>query len=90
MLRYSEPVYRRLLDFPGAPNRLLASDYVKAAHDAGFELAVVIPAEVADASYIDGVRDGLANHFRARSDQDLGALDFAFVARAPRASGRGS
>jgi SAM-dependent methyltransferase len=73
--RYSERLYRALLHFPGAPNRLLANDYVLAADRAGFDVDVV-PGRVADSTYLRHVR--LAPQFANR--QDLNLLSFTLVA----------
>ena len=74
--RYSDSVYRRLLSFPGAPNRLLAEDYVRAAHAAGFQ-ARFVPGQEASAAYVAATRSGLARRFRPRAD--VTALSFTLL-----------
>jgi SAM-dependent methyltransferase len=74
--RYSDSVYRTLLDFPGAPNRLLAGDYLDAATSAGFR-AEIVPGKEAPGSYLAVTRPGLAPRFRPRDD--LSALSFTLI-----------
>ncbi|HEX5043588.1 MAG TPA: methyltransferase domain-containing protein [Candidatus Polarisedimenticolaceae bacterium] len=74
--RYSDTVYRTLLDFPGAPNRLLAGDYVDAARSAGFR-AEVVPGQEASSAYLAATCPGLARRFRAR--HDLSLLSFTLI-----------
>lgn len=77
ILRYSDPVYDRLLSFPGSPNRLRADDYKEAATVAGWADARIIPGRSADPHYIRKVQPRLAKQFRAR--EDLGMLNFTLV-----------
>jgi cyclopropane fatty-acyl-phospholipid synthase-like methyltransferase len=79
ILRYGETVYRRLLWFPGAPNRLLADDYERAATNAGFEITGVLPRRVAHPDYLAKVQPALATSFR---DRDCSILSFTLVATA--------
>ena len=72
--RYGEQLYHSVLHFPGAPNRLLANDYVLAANNAGF--IRVVPGTLAGVAYLDDVR--LAPQFTNR--QDLRLLSFTLVA----------
>jgi hypothetical protein len=73
ILRYRDTVYR-LLDFPGAPNRLRASDYVRAAESAGFR-ARAVPGRLADPAYLEGLRLP-----RRYDPEDLRLLTFTLVA----------
>jgi SAM-dependent methyltransferase len=75
-LRYPTAVYDHLLEFPGAPNRWLAEDYVAAAAAAGWD-ARIVPAETADPGYLRGIC--LARPFRSRSD--LSNLVFLLACR---------
>lgn len=74
--RYPDGLYRALLDFPGAPNRLLAGDYVDAAKAAGFR-AEVVPGKEARRAYVAATRPGLAPRFRRR--EDVSALSFTLL-----------
>ena len=76
VLRYPAPLYDRVLRFPGAPNRLLAGDYVRAAHSAGWSAAVQGDL-LADEGYLSGAR--LARPFRS-AGSDLRLLTFTLVA----------
>jgi hypothetical protein len=78
ILRYPGWLYRLVLSFPGAPNRLLASDYVADAKAAGIELSVVDGSEI-DADALHHVRPFLARPFRDRADDDLRRLTFTLV-----------
>lgn len=81
ILRYPNAVYTRMLRFPGAPNRLLAGDYVRAAEAGGWSGARVCGALCADENYLSRAR--LARRFRS-AGQDLRFLTFTLVAsRAP-------
>jgi hypothetical protein len=73
ILRYRDGVYR-LLSFPGAPNRLRASDYVSAAEAAGFA-AEIVPGRVADDSYVASIQLP-----RRYSLDDLRLLTFTLTA----------
>jgi Methyltransferase domain len=77
ILRYPEAVYARMLRFPGAPNRLLAGDYVSAAESAGWSEARVRGALCADENYLSRIR--LARRFRS-AGPDLRFLTFTLVA----------
>lgn len=77
ILRYPTPLYDHLLRFPGAPNRLLASDYARAAESAGWPVVSVRPGMRADPGYLARVR--LARSFRA-AGPDLGLLTFTVIA----------
>jgi SAM-dependent methyltransferase len=75
ILRYSDSVYRRFLDFPGAPNRLRASDYQRFALQAGWSGDIVVGRRTR-AGYVSRTR--LARRFK-RYD-DLEVLTFTLVA----------
>lgn len=77
ILRYPNGVYARMLRFPGAPNRLLAGDYVRAAASAGWSGAVARGAICADENYLSRAR--LARRFRS-AGPDLRFLTFTLVA----------
>ena len=70
ILRYPNWMYERFMTYPGAPNRLLLSDYLAAARGADLNLSVVT-ADLADARYIRRVRPGLNGAFRERGDDLL-------------------
>jgi SAM-dependent methyltransferase len=76
ILRYSDRTYARLLDFPGAPNRLRAEDYVEAARAAGWGEATIVPDRRADAGYL--ARTRVARRFRRSAMLEL--LTFTVVA----------
>ncbi len=80
ILRYDERIYRRLLSFPGAPNRMRAEQYVAAASGGGFQVAPIVPGRVAEPHYLDDVLQRLASPFRNRSDLSL--LNFTLLATA--------
>lgn len=75
ILRYQDSVYRKLLDFPGAPNRLRASDYERAAVHAGWSGEIVVGRRAPD-GYVAQTR--LAHRFRSYDDLDV--LTFTLVA----------
>lgn len=77
ILRYPPAVYDTLLRFPGAPNRLLAGDYVGAASSSGWSAATVRGDVRADEEYL--ARTRLARPFRT-ADSDLRLLTFTLVA----------
>lgn len=83
ILRYSQGVYERLLSFPGAPNRLRASDYVTAARAAGWT-ASVVAGNTADPRYLTRTRPRLAPPWRSRPPEDLALLSFTLRAEIPR------
>jgi hypothetical protein len=80
ILRYPGAVYDRLLRFPGAPNRLLAGDYVRAAQSAGWTSVSVHGDLLADEDYLSRAR--LARAFRS-AGPDLRCLTFTLVASRP-------
>ena len=80
ILRYSERIYRRLLSFPGAPNRLGARDYLSAAAGAGWKRAEIIPVLRADPNYLDSLMSDVAERYRDRDD--LALLTFTLVCQA--------
>ena len=80
ILRYSDKVYRRLLAFPGAPNRLGARDYLNAAASAGWKRAEVIPVARAAAPYLNSIVHDVDERFRDRDD--LALLTFTLVCAA--------
>jgi SAM-dependent methyltransferase len=79
ILRYSDQTYARLLDFPGAPNRLRAEHYQQAAQAGGWGDVTVVPDVRADAAYLERTR--LARRFRGSTTLDL--LTFTLVASSP-------
>lgn len=79
ILRYPGWMYR-LMNFPGAPNRLLVSDYLAEANRAGLVLSVV-PEDRADEEYVRRLRPFLAGPFRDRMESDLASLTFTLVGR---------
>ena len=83
ILRYPRAVYDRVLRFPGAPNRLLAGDYVRAAQSAGWLDVAVQGGVRAGDDYLSRAR--LARPFRS-AGPDLSFLTFTLVAG--RANGR--
>lgn len=76
ILRYPDRVYERALQFPGAPNRLLAGDYTRAAQSAGWSRASVRGGLRADEDYLSRAR--LARPFRS-AGPDLGMLTFTLI-----------
>jgi SAM-dependent methyltransferase len=82
ILRYPDPVYRRLLDFPGAPNRLRASDYERYALQGGWSGHIVASRRAAD-GYVSRTR--VARRFRRYDDLDV--LTFTLVADVPGGEG---
>jgi SAM-dependent methyltransferase len=79
ILRYSDQTYARLLDFPGAPNRLRAEHYVQAAQAGGWGEATIVPDVRADTDYLERTR--VARRFRGAATLDL--LTFTLVASIP-------
>ena len=77
-LRYSELVYRSLLSFDGAPNRLRATDFAQHARAAAWHSVEVVPGRVAADDYLSGLR--VTRKYRAASD--LGLLTFTVIAYA--------
>jgi hypothetical protein len=77
ILRYPGWMYR-LMTFPGAPNRWLASDYQAEAQRAGVVLSVAV-VDRADEEYVRRVRPFLAGSFRDRMECDLASLTFTLV-----------
>jgi cyclopropane fatty-acyl-phospholipid synthase-like methyltransferase len=82
ILRYGEWIYRHLLCFPGAPNRMRAEEYVAAAVSAGFDVCAIVPGRIADERYVDQVRPRLARRFRRCTDLSL--LTFTLLATAAK------
>jgi cyclopropane fatty-acyl-phospholipid synthase-like methyltransferase len=70
------PVIYRAFAFPGMLNRLLSSDYLTAAENAGFDASAVL-GTVADDAYLQRTR--VARAFRDRDD--LSQLSFTLVCR---------
>lgn len=77
VLRYSETTYRKLLSFPGAPNRLRSGDFTAAATATGWSVVRVTPDTEADPHYLERVRPHLAAPYRNR--EDLALLCFTMV-----------
>lgn len=80
-LRYSEHIYRRVLDFPGAPNRLRGSEFAQCARMTGWSAVEVVPDTRAARSYMQDLR--VAPPYDQMADLDL--LTFTLSARAPAA-----
>ena len=81
-LRYPGWLYRRVLDFPGAPNRLRGSEFAALARRAGWSEIEVIPDTRASAAYLRGLR--VAPPYD--NALDLGVLTFTLCARTPPAA----
>lgn len=77
ILRYPDWMYR-VMSFPGAPNRMLVSDYLAEAEHAGISMSIVA-GDVADEEYLHRVRPFLAGAFRNRTGHDLTMLNFTLV-----------
>jgi Methyltransferase domain len=77
ILRYPPAMYDRVLRFPGAPNRLLAGDYVRVAESAGWTDVSVHGDLHADERYLSRTR--LARRYRS-AGSDLHLLTFTVVA----------
>ena len=73
-LRYADWIHERVLDFPGAPNRLRAGDFERLAEQGGWR-STVIPSAIAKPGYLERTR--VARAYRARPD--LAWLTFALV-----------
>lgn len=80
--RHGRRVYSTLLSFPGAPNRLLASDYLRAAADAGWQPAELVAYRTSSDAAVAAARPALAAPFRDRPAAELRDLVFTFTARA--------
>jgi hypothetical protein len=76
-LRYSDIVYRNVLSFPGAPNRLRSHEYASLAEQVGWRPEIV-PGRRADADYLRDIK--VARRFRGYPDLNL--LSFTLVAEA--------
>jgi hypothetical protein len=76
ILRYSDETYSRLLDFPGAPNRLRAEHYAEAVRRNGWGDARIVPDVRAEADYLERTR--LSRRFQASTTLEL--LTFTLVA----------
>ena len=77
-LRYPERLYRRVLDFPGAPNRLRGSDFAGYARTTGWSDVAILPDTRAPQCYLQGLR--VAPPYDSAPDLDL--LTFTLFARA--------
>lgn len=75
ILRFPDVIYRNLLDFPGAPNRLRARDFERLAGMAGWASTRVVRGRRAPAGYVSRTR--VNRRFRA---YDLDALTFTLLA----------
>ena len=82
MYRFAPRTYERGLGFPGAPNRLLAEDYVAAARAVGWRRAEIVPDLELDAAYVDAVHPHLARPFRERPADAFRPLHYTLVATA--------
>jgi Methyltransferase domain len=78
ILRYPTAVYDRVLRFPGAPNRLLAGDYERAARAGGWAEVSVRGDLRAEENYLSRTR--LARPYRS-AGPDLRFLTFTLIAR---------
>jgi SAM-dependent methyltransferase len=83
ILRYSEALYRALIAFPGAPNRVRASEYVRLAREAGLtdvrmDALTTYPSEEAEQ-----VRPYLSEPYRSATPADLTTLSARLLARKP-------
>jgi hypothetical protein len=78
ILRYPELIYRLALSFPGAPNRMLASDYVAEASRSGLRFEVLEETQM-DPVRLRRIRPFLARVYRDRDDADLRRLTFTLV-----------
>jgi hypothetical protein len=85
ILRYPAGFYRVALSFPGAPNRMLASDYVAEASRASIRLGVVDGLQI-DSERLRRVRPFLARDYRLRDDADLRLLTFTLIGEMTAAS----
>jgi hypothetical protein len=77
-LRYSERVYRRILDFPGAPNRLRGSQFAQLARSAGWSQVEILADKRAASAYLKGLR--AAPPYQRMPDLDV--LEFTLTAAA--------
>jgi hypothetical protein len=77
-LRYSERVYRRILDFPGAPNRLRSSQFAQLARSAGWSQVEIVADKRAAPAYLQDLR--VAPQYQRMPDLDL--LAFTLTAAA--------
>lgn len=80
ILRFEPTVYRTML-FPGMLNRLLLSDYVRAAKDTGFQVLTVAPGTTVSDEQIASLRKQLPTEFRQRPDGDLRMASFTIRCR---------
>jgi hypothetical protein len=78
-LRYPDWIHDRVLNFPGAPNRLRAGDFERLAERGGWR-SEVIPSAIAKPGYLQRTR--IARAYRARPD--LSWLTFTLVSRPAR------
>jgi hypothetical protein len=77
-LRYSERVYRRILDFPGAPNRLRSSQFAQLARSAGWSKVEILADKRAAPAYLKDLR--VASPYQQMPD--LGLVAFTLTAAA--------
>jgi hypothetical protein len=75
ILRYDDRLYRILLSYPGAPNRLRSGDFLEIAREAGWANPAIVPARMADESYMNWVR--VTPRYRSRPD--LAILTFTLT-----------
>lgn len=80
ILRYPDALYRTFLSYPGAPNRLLLSDYVAAAAQSGIALRIAAEDPVPD-GYLRRVRPFVSPKYRRRPPGDLEFGSFTLVGR---------
>jgi SAM-dependent methyltransferase len=79
ILRYSDRTYARLLDFPGAPNRLRAAHYLCEARTSGWERVQIVPDLRAHPRYLERTRFSTA----FRGLETLEMLTFTLLAETP-------
>jgi hypothetical protein len=77
ILRYPEVVYRNVLSFPGAPNRLRASDFQRLASLHGWSRNEIVPGRMARDEYLNAFKP--AGRFAGYGD-DLRLLTFTLLA----------
>ena len=75
-LRYSERVYRRILDFPGAPNRLRSTQFAQLARSSGWSQVEILADKYAARAYLEDLR--VAPPYQRMPDLDV--LEFTLTA----------
>jgi SAM-dependent methyltransferase len=77
-LRYSERIYRSILNFPGAPNRLRGGDYARIARRQGWSAVEILPDTCATDAYLSQTR--LNKQFRGADTLDQLTFTLSAVA----------